>query len=128
MALPTRGLCVTDDGTIADSHWHERRPGVTNNSVAERKRAAEAICRECPVLEMCRTYAGYSKWQGVTVAGWTAPGQTEEYPPWSPDWCIACGRDGIARHGLLCHRCRSRRRRADEERWWSYTDPSMIPA
>lgn len=132
MALPTRGSCVTADGSIADSHWHEMRPGVSNRTMAARKQAAEAICQSCPVLEMCRTYAALSSWQNVTVAAWTAPSHTEAFPPWTPDWCVACGREQSTnpnmRFGLLCNRCYHRRWHARQDRWWSYVGDGTIPA
>lgn len=122
MALPTNGACRTDDGSMADSHDHDRRPGVSNRNKAERVARAEAICRACSALAVCAEWASHSRWMNVTIAAWTAPSHTPEFPPWAVLRCTRCNTemDKTSRTADRCLRCTRVIKQENQKRWDAY--------
>lgn len=120
---------MTPDGSMAETHLHLIGVTITHASKARaHAEAAEAICRQCPALDACRQYAALSKWQSVTVAGWSAPNHTDAFPPWTPWFCIGCGGDlpehPDHRSGMWCLGCNQMRKTERAQRWSGYVDES----
>lgn len=64
-----QATCRTDPDLWASEHKHTRQW------------AALQCIQVCEVFDQCRAFAARHRWQGVTVAGWSAPRDRLARPP-----------------------------------------------